>query len=132
MASTSKVDSSVDDEAEEEELERFDDFTLASSWERFISEIEAICRQWLADGPKNLLEKGAIQLDSSKNLYKAKSELKYFMKSYCMEYYFEIKKSGEFTVWDCTLHDLQLCFGVKEFLVRFHLACCTLYCTSCT
>lgn len=22
---------------------------------RFISEIEAICRQWLADGPKNLL-----------------------------------------------------------------------------
>ncbi|KAH9701883.1 Rab3 GTPase-activating protein catalytic subunit [Citrus sinensis] len=117
MASTSKVDSSVDDEAEEEEFERFDDFTLASSWERFISEIEAICRQWLADGSKNLLEKGAIQLDSSKNLYKAKSELKYFMKSYCMEYYFEIKKSGEFTVWDCTLHDLQLCFGVKEFLV---------------
>ncbi|KAH9662030.1 Rab3 GTPase-activating protein catalytic subunit [Citrus sinensis] len=117
MASTSKVDSSVDDEAEEEELERFDDFTLASSWERFISEIEAICRQWLADGPKNLLEKGAIQLDSSKNLYKAKSELKYFMKSYCMEYYYEIKKSGEFTVWDCTFHDLQLCFGVKEFLV---------------
>ncbi|GAY37796.1 hypothetical protein CUMW_031760 [Citrus unshiu] len=117
MASTSKVDSSVDDEAEEEEFERFDDFTLASSWERFISEIEAICRQWLADGPKNLLEKGAIQLDSSKNLYKAKSELKYFMKSYCMEYYFEIKKSGEFTVWDCTFHDLQLCFGVKEFLV---------------
>lgn len=117
MASTSKVDSSVDDEAEEEEFERFDDFTLASSWERFISEIEAICRQWLADGPKNLLEKGAIQVDSSKNLFKAKSELKYVMKSYCMEYYFKIKKSGEFTVWDTTLHDLQLCFGVKEFLV---------------
>ena len=65
-----------------QQLERFDDFTLASSWERFflffaiiianlfihfiylsivslinrfISEIEAVCRQWLADGPKNLL-----------------------------------------------------------------------------
>lgn len=68
------------------QFERFDDFTLASSWERydsllehifswlscwvihkkstlltiaspfrFISEIEAVCRQWFADGPKNLL-----------------------------------------------------------------------------
>jgi hypothetical protein len=74
------------------QLERFDDFTLASAWERyfyyyydntftiwifyirskckgddycfiflfgslicrFISETEAVCRQWLADGPKNL------------------------------------------------------------------------------
>uniref|UniRef100_A0A0D9VSY4 Rab3 GTPase-activating protein catalytic subunit n=1 Tax=Leersia perrieri TaxID=77586 RepID=A0A0D9VSY4_9ORYZ len=38
------------------QLERFDDFTIASSWERFISEIEAICRQWLADGPKILMD----------------------------------------------------------------------------
>ncbi|PWZ05041.1 Rab3 GTPase-activating protein catalytic subunit [Zea mays] len=53
----------VEEEAEEE-LERFDDFTIASSWEkivnsfltsRFISEIEAICRQWLADGAKILM-----------------------------------------------------------------------------
>lgn len=64
--------------------EHFDDFTLASSWERcvcvfqihitakedliglifvvnglffhrFISEIEAVCRLWMSDGPKNLL-----------------------------------------------------------------------------
>ncbi|KAJ0084918.1 hypothetical protein Patl1_31033 [Pistacia atlantica] len=61
MASTIKVNAEEeeDDEAEEEELERFDDFTLPSSWEsiglRFIYEIEAICRQWLGDGPKNLL-----------------------------------------------------------------------------
>ncbi|RYR49132.1 hypothetical protein Ahy_A07g035449 isoform B [Arachis hypogaea] len=27
-----------------EEFEHFDDFTIASSWERFISKIEAICR----------------------------------------------------------------------------------------
>ncbi|KAJ0020647.1 hypothetical protein Pint_32481 [Pistacia integerrima] len=34
MASTSKVNAEEEvDEAEEEELERFDDFTLPSSWE---------------------------------------------------------------------------------------------------
>ncbi|GKV08413.1 hypothetical protein SLEP1_g20043 [Rubroshorea leprosula] len=56
MASTSKVNFyEEEEEDEEEELEHFDDFTLASSWERFISDIEATCRQWLADGPKNLL-----------------------------------------------------------------------------
>ncbi|TXG73551.1 hypothetical protein EZV62_002130 [Acer yangbiense] len=98
-------------------LEHFDDFTLASSWERFISEVEAVCRQWLADGPKNLLEKGAVHLDSSKNMYKVKSELKYLLKSYGMEYYFEVNKSGKVTHWDSIFHYLQLCFGVKEFLV---------------
>ncbi|XP_019225677.1 PREDICTED: rab3 GTPase-activating protein catalytic subunit-like isoform X4 [Nicotiana attenuata] len=55
MASISKIPSSATDEDLEEEIEHFDDFTLASSWERFISEIEAVCRQWLADGTKNLL-----------------------------------------------------------------------------
>ncbi|KDP45778.1 hypothetical protein JCGZ_17385 [Jatropha curcas] len=117
MASTSTVEPSVQDETQEEELERFDDFTLASSWERFISEIEAVCRQWLADGPKNLLAKGAVQLDFSEKLYKVKFELKYAMKSYSMEYYFEMNTGGKRVDWDCTLHDLQLCFGVKEFLV---------------
>ncbi|KAK2643403.1 hypothetical protein Ddye_025166 [Dipteronia dyeriana] len=118
MASTSKVGSSGDEESEEEEeLEHFDDFTLASSWERFISEVEAVCRQWLADGPKNLLDKGAVHLGSSKNMYKVKSELKYLLKSYGMEYYFEVNKSGKVTDWDSIFHDLQLCFGVKEFLV---------------
>ncbi|GAV66569.1 Rab3-GTPase_cat domain-containing protein [Cephalotus follicularis] len=119
MASTSKVDSATEGEVvdEEDELERFDDFTLASSWERFISDIEAVCRQWLADGPKNLLEKGAVRLGLSKDIYKVKSELKHAMKSYYMEFYFEINNNGKVADWDYTLHDLQLCFGVKEFLV---------------
>ncbi|KAJ6692257.1 hypothetical protein OIU79_014085 [Salix purpurea] len=115
MASTSKVDLSGEDD--DEQLERFDDFTLASSWERFISEIEAVCRQWLADGPKNLLEKGAVQLDFSQKLYKVKLELKYAMKSYNMEYYFENSSGGKIADENSTLHDLQLCFGVKDFLV---------------
>ncbi|CAK7330473.1 unnamed protein product [Dovyalis caffra] len=114
MASTSKVDLSGEDE---EELERFDDFTLASSWERFISEIEAVCRQWHANGPKNLLEKGAVKLDFSQKLYKVKFELKYALKSYNIEYYFETSSGGKIVDGNSTLHDLQLCFGVKDFVV---------------
>ncbi|KAL9250671.1 Rab3 GTPase-activating protein catalytic subunit-like protein [Drosera capensis] len=107
-----------EDQEEEEELERFDDFTLASSWERFISDIEAVIRHWLADGPKNLLEKGAIQVGPSNYLFKAKTELKHDLKSYIMEYYFFLDRhSGKAKEWEWTLHDLQLFFGVDEFLV---------------
>ncbi|XLS55066.1 hypothetical protein HN51_004821 [Arachis hypogaea] len=48
-----------------EEFEHFDDFTIASSWERFISKIEAICRLWMADGPNNLLDAGFNRNHSS-------------------------------------------------------------------
>ncbi|KAI3994321.1 hypothetical protein MKX01_012578, partial [Papaver californicum] len=97
--------------------EGFDDFTLASSWERFISEIEAVCRLWLAVGPKNLLEKGALCLGPQKNLYKVKSELKYGVKMYGLDYYFEISRDGNPSEWNGDLHDMQLSFGVKDFLV---------------
>ncbi|OUZ99155.1 Rab3 GTPase-activating protein catalytic subunit [Macleaya cordata] len=118
MASSSQTkDQGGDETLEEEELERFDDFTLASSWERFISEVEAICRLWLADGPKYLLDKGALCLDSQKNLYKVKSELKYGVKMYCLDYHFEINNDGKTLNWNDDLHDMQLSFGVKEFLV---------------
>lgn len=120
MASTSKMSSSVEDDDLQEEFEHFDDFTLASSWERFISEIEAVCRQWLADGTKNLLRKGAISLNIAEGLYKVKTDLKYAMKSYCMEYYFGTHNDvgrGNGNDWSCELHNLQLSFGVNEFLV---------------
>ncbi|KAL9238906.1 hypothetical protein vseg_013274 [Gypsophila vaccaria] len=107
----------ADFDADSLQLERFDDFTLASSWERFISEIEAVCRRWLADGALNLLEKGAVPVGTLNRLYKAKHELKYDKKSYCMEYYFEKEHNGKVVNWDCSLHDLQLAFGVNEFLV---------------
>ncbi|XP_015932019.1 uncharacterized protein LOC107458326 isoform X1 [Arachis duranensis] len=115
-SSSPKVEPDADDDVSEEVFEHFDDFTIASSWERFISKIEAICRLWMADGPNNLLEKGAIPLENSKNSYKIKSELQYDVKSYCMEYYFETKTGKSFD-WNSTFHDLQLCFGVKEFLL---------------
>ncbi|XP_031486194.1 uncharacterized protein LOC116254766 [Nymphaea colorata] len=116
MASSSRV------HAEREPLssyepEGFDDFTLASSWERFISEIEATCRLWLADGPNNLVRKNALQVGSLKNLYKVKFDSKYGMKSYCLEYYFELHTTAHNAEWKDELHSLQLQFGVKEFLV---------------
>ncbi|KAI3993514.1 hypothetical protein MKX01_002527 [Papaver californicum] len=117
MASSSNMGNETPEEEEEVEPEGFDDFTLASSWERFISEIEAVCRLWLADGPKNLLEKGALCLGPQKNLYKVKSELKYGVKMYCLDYHFEISRDGNPSEWNGDLHDMQLSFGVKDFLV---------------
>ncbi|KAL9668145.1 hypothetical protein QQ045_002520 [Rhodiola kirilowii] len=116
MASSSYVNSDFEDDVQEEELGQFDDFTLASSWERFISDIEAVCRQWLIDGPEKLLEKGAVRWHSSHDLYKTKADLKYAAKNYSMEYNFRSSLTGKSTGWDGTLHDLQLSFGVDEFL----------------
>lgn len=39
-------------------------------------------------------EKGAVPVGTSKDFYKAKCELKYDKKSYCMEYYFKEKHKG--------------------------------------
>lgn len=35
--------------------------------------------------------------------------------------------TGKVIDWNSTLHDLQLCFGVKEFLVCFNLTPLVLY-----
>ncbi|XP_014489855.1 rab3 GTPase-activating protein catalytic subunit isoform X4 [Vigna radiata var. radiata] len=101
------------------QFENFDDFTIASPWERFIYEIEAVCRDWMTDSPKRLLDKGAVALVYSNYSYKVNSELKYGTESYCMEYYFETNNNGQpgTADWRSGFHDLQLCFGVKEFLV---------------
>ncbi|KAF8082999.1 hypothetical protein N665_0798s0037 [Sinapis alba] len=121
MASTSRPNHLEEDDDAEEEVQHFDDFTLASSWERFISDIEATCRQWLADGPKNLVEKGAVAMEDSKNLFKVKNDLRSETKSYCMEFYFQIDDNGSqqagFGDSNSSSHDLQLCFGVKDFLL---------------
>ncbi|KAK3151332.1 hypothetical protein QOZ80_3AG0244510 [Eleusine coracana subsp. coracana] len=107
-----------DDEGEaEEELERFDDFTIASKWERFISEIEAICRQWLADGPKILMQKGAESVLPFENLYLVKRELKHGKRVYSMEYHFMKSAKGQNTHWDDDTHSMQLSFGVNDFLI---------------
>ncbi|KAL2227631.1 UNVERIFIED_CONTAM: hypothetical protein Sindi_2121800 [Sesamum indicum] len=61
--------------------------------------------------------KDAVQMDLLLVLHKVKSEFKYAMKSYCMEYYFEKSSNGEAGDWNKLSHDLQLSFGVKDFLV---------------
>ncbi|XP_028552450.1 rab3 GTPase-activating protein catalytic subunit [Dendrobium catenatum] len=100
-----------------EEIEGFDDFTIASTWERFISEIEGFCRLWFVDGHKNLLEKGAECLASRSNMYMIKCELKHGVKLYMMEYYFQIHGNDKAEQWDDDLHSMQLSFGVTEFLI---------------
>ncbi|KAI4994645.1 hypothetical protein ZWY2020_034286 [Hordeum vulgare] len=124
MASTSskhakhrRIGEDDDEEEAEEELGRFDDFTIASSWERFISEIEAICRQWLADGPKILMQKGAETVPSYENLYIVKRELKHGKRVYCMEYNFRKSAKGKYSYWDDDIHSTELSFGVDEFLI---------------
>ncbi|XP_020694288.1 rab3 GTPase-activating protein catalytic subunit-like [Dendrobium catenatum] len=100
-----------------EEIEGFDDFTIASTWERFISEIEGFCRLWFVDGHKNLLDKGAECLASRSNMYMIKCELKHGVKLYMMEYYFQIHGNDKAEQWDDDLHSMQLSFGVTEFLI---------------
>ncbi|KAL5647284.1 hypothetical protein ACJX0J_041639, partial [Zea mays] len=90
-------------------LERFDDFTIASSWEKFISEIEAICRQWL--------QKGAEGVPPFENLYMIKRELKHGKRVYSMEYHFMKSAKGQNSYLDDDTHSMQLSFGVDEFLV---------------
>ncbi|KAH9309311.1 hypothetical protein KI387_037222, partial [Taxus chinensis] len=99
-------------------LEGFDDFTLASSWERLISDIEAVCRMWLADGAKYLLEKGAECVKASKNLYRVKADFTYGIKTYVLDYFFKDDNShADIDQWSDGLHFLQMWFGVKDFLI---------------
>ncbi|XP_023522736.1 rab3 GTPase-activating protein catalytic subunit isoform X3 [Cucurbita pepo subsp. pepo] len=62
-------------------------------------------------------KKDATPLEISTNLYKVKSDLKCDNKNYSMEYYFGNSKHGKVVDWELSLHELQLCFGVQEFLV---------------
>ncbi|XP_020524661.1 rab3 GTPase-activating protein catalytic subunit isoform X2 [Amborella trichopoda] len=61
--------------------------------------------------------KGAELVLAPKNLYKVKCDVKYGMKSYCMEYYFELETHGKSDWWKDEVHNLQLSFGITEFLV---------------
>eukprot|EP01018_Ginkgo_biloba_P026455 Gb_39184 [translate_table: standard] len=105
-------------EAGMDELQGFDDFTLVSAWERLISEIEGVCRMWLADGSENLLAKGAERVKASKNLHHVNADFTYGIKTYRLEYFFQVNNShDDIGEWRDGLHYLQLWFGVKDFLI---------------
>lgn len=44
-------------------------------------------------------------MDLLKDLYKVKSEFKYAMKSYCMDYYFAMSNNGTMNPSKSTSHD---------------------------
>uniref|UniRef100_A0A1J3DV19 Rab3 GTPase-activating protein catalytic subunit n=1 Tax=Noccaea caerulescens TaxID=107243 RepID=A0A1J3DV19_NOCCA len=70
---------------------------------------------------RNLVEKGVVAMEDSKNLFKVTHDLNNVTKSYCMEFYFQIDNDGSQQAgidnWNSNSHDLQLCFGVKDFLL---------------
>ncbi|KAH7287922.1 hypothetical protein KP509_31G003200 [Ceratopteris richardii] len=95
----------------------FDDFTVASSWERLISEIEATCRKWQTNLAEDCLVCGAEVCDGYGRLHKVHCDLNYGNKSYRLDFYFEVDKQGTADDWLMDCHHLQVSFGVQDFLV---------------
>ncbi|KAL2636313.1 hypothetical protein R1flu_007792 [Riccia fluitans] len=115
--SASSTSGAVSD-GEPEDLQGFDDYTIASSWERFIASVETICREWQAAGPEGLLEKGAISVDGSRNLHRIHQEVSFGKKLYVIVLFFQLGAGDEIEdEWPAGLHHLQLWFGVTDFLV---------------
>lgn len=112
----------MDSDSESEDLiledqEVFDDFTVASSWERLISGIEAACQKWETASAVGHLFADAVVVEGDGKLHKVHNELAYGIKSYQLEFFFEIDEPGGRDEWKSGLHHLQLWFGVRDFLV---------------
>lgn len=117
-ASSSNMDS--DSESEDLLLDDqgvFDDFTVASSWERLISDIEASCRKWQTALLHDYLAAGAELLDGHGRLHQVHCDLAYASKKYRLDFYFEADEHGTMDDWRTECHYLQLWFGVQDFLV---------------
>lgn len=95
----------------------FDDFTVASSWERLISDIEAACRKWQIAHTNNYLAAGADVVDGHGALRQVHSDLAHGTKSYRLDFFFEADRRGGTDDWKVERHQLQLWFGVQDFLV---------------
>ncbi|GBG62804.1 hypothetical protein CBR_g32390 [Chara braunii] len=72
------------------QVEGFDDFTLASPWERFIKDVEEVCRQWQAAGAAVLQARGSEQVEDLPALHVVRHEQPYGMTSYSIAYYFPV------------------------------------------
>lgn len=96
----------------------FDDFTVASSWERLISDIEAACRKWQTGFENDYLAAGAEEVDVCGKLHLVHCDVAHGSKSYRLDFYFDTdEQGGVVDDWRMERHHLQLWFGVKEFLV---------------
>ncbi|KAG6550673.1 hypothetical protein Mapa_007770 [Marchantia paleacea] len=115
--STSSTSGAVSD-VEPEDLEGFDDYTIASSWEKFIASVETTCREWQAAGPNGLLNLGATPVDGSRNLHRIHKEVPFGKKLYVIILFFQVGTGDDSKEeWPAGLHHLQLFFGVTDFLV---------------
>lgn len=96
----------------------FDDFTVASSWERLISDIEAACRKWQTALLHDYLAAGAELVDGHGRLHQVHCDLAHGTKSYRLDFFFEADEHvGTGDDWRTECHYLQLWFGVHDFLV---------------
>jgi len=75
--------------ATEPDLEGFDDFTIASSWERFIAGVETVCRDWMSTPRPDLLAGGADKVEGVDNMYIVTKELSSDSQEYRLEFYFQ-------------------------------------------
>ncbi|CAK9228800.1 unnamed protein product [Sphagnum troendelagicum] len=106
----------------ETDLEGFDDFTIASSWERFIAGVEQTCREWQATARPPPLVSGAKKVEGFPKLWVLTKEFSFDSKSYQLDFFFQVTGEDGMRGWSDGLHPLQLWFGVIDFLVMSPLS----------
>ncbi|EFJ10020.1 hypothetical protein SELMODRAFT_447520 [Selaginella moellendorffii] len=101
-----------------EELDGFKDFTVSSSWERFIAAVESACLEWQNAGKNALLDAGAKRVEDLLDLYSVHTEVSQGQKNYRLEFFFGERSSRHGAEdWQEGLHHLQLWFGVHDFVL---------------
>ncbi|CAM6128265.1 unnamed protein product [Calypogeia fissa] len=106
------------DQDGDDELDGFDDFTIASSWEKVIASVEATARSWQEAGSAGLLASGAVPVAGSRSLHRVHKEIAFGKKPYVVIFFFHVGSESEVREeWPIGLHHLQLWFGVRDFVV---------------
>ncbi|XP_024357806.1 uncharacterized protein [Physcomitrium patens] len=101
----------------EPDLEGFDDFTIASSWERFIAGVEASCREWMSAPRPDLLAAGAEKVEAVDNMYLVSKELSFDSRNFRLDFYFQGTSEDDREEWKDGLLPLQVWFNVTDFLL---------------
>eukprot|EP00850_Spirogloea_muscicola_P019718 SM000197S05461 [mRNA] locus=s197:123078:130234:+ [translate_table: standard] len=117
-------------EEDDDEVEGFEDYTLASPWERFIAVVEGACRQWQVDKESSMASQC---LEGSSEMRYLSQVCIYCSTEYTLTYYFSTKSSrnsnscvgaldfegaGKGPYYpEHRVKTLQLLFGVKDLVV---------------
>eukprot|EP00850_Spirogloea_muscicola_P014411 SM000103S09503 [mRNA] locus=s103:340565:347291:- [translate_table: standard] len=89
-------------EEDDDEVEGFEDYTLASPWERFIAIVEGACRQWQVDRESSMASQG---LEGSSEMRYLSQVCIYCSTEYTLTYYFSPESS----------HNSNSCIGALDF-----------------